>query len=75
MQRFFFDVDDGKRQVRDEIGRDLFDVEFAVLEAGILIRSLAVIRTIEGRPGTTYVTVRNAHGDTVHEDSTTLADD
>ena len=73
LERFFFDVDDGKRRVHDEVGRCLIDLDVAVLEAGILLRSLAVIRTIEGRPGTTYVTVRDAHGEKVHEVSTTLS--
>ena len=70
MERFFFDVDDGRRRVRDEIGKELFDREVAVLEAGILLRSLAVIRSIEGRPGTTFVTVRAAQGETIYAAST-----
>jgi hypothetical protein len=70
LERFFFDVDDGKRQVRDAIGKDLLDRGAAVLEAGVLLRSLAVIRTLEGRPGTTLVTVRDAQGATVYAAST-----
>lgn len=67
MQRYFFDVDDGRRQVRDEIGKPFLTRDLATLEAGTLLRTLADIRHIEGRPGTTRVIVRDEYGREVHE--------
>lgn len=66
MTRYFFDVDDGRRRVRDEVGVELIDLQVARMEAARLLQTLAELRRIEGRSGTTYVTVRNAQGETVH---------
>ena len=70
--RFYFDVDDGQRQVRDTVGRSLINETMAVMEAGVLLRSLAAIKIMQDRPGTTYVTVRDAKGNRVHRGSTHL---
>lgn len=70
--RYFFDVDDGERQVRDQIGKRLINEAMAVMEAGVLLRSLAAIKIMQDRPGTTYVTVRDAKGNRVHRGSTRL---
>ena len=70
--RYFFDVDDGQRQVRDTIGKSLINEAMAVVEAGVLLRSLASINVMQDRPGTTYVTVRDAKGKRVHRGSTHL---
>jgi hypothetical protein len=67
--RYFFDVDEGERQVRDDVGKNLIDRELAVFEAGLLLQSLLEIRRITGRPGTTYVRVRDANGRRIYEGS------
>ncbi|MGI3902554.1 MAG: DUF6894 family protein [Janthinobacterium lividum] len=72
MQRFFFDVDDGERQVHDAIGKSLVNVEMAALEADVLLRSLAALKLMQSRPGRTFVRVRDAEGKRVHEGSTYL---
>ena len=70
--RYFFDVDDGSRQVRDTIGKSLINEAMAVVEAGVLLRSLASINVMQDRPDTTYVTVRDAKGKRVYRGSTHL---
>ena len=69
MRRYFFDVDEGDRQVRDDIGRTMVDPELAVVEAGVLLKSLLEIRRITSRPGTTIVRVRDDNGRRIHQAS------
>ena len=70
--RYFFDVDDGPRQVRDEVGKSLVSLEMAILEAGVLLRSVAALKLMQSKPGTTYVRVRDANGKRVHQGSTQI---
>lgn len=74
MPRYFFDIDDGKRQVHDVIGMDLSSADRAMVEASTLLRTLAEIRHIEGRPGTTIVTVRDFDDEKIYEGSAHLED-
>ena len=74
MSRYFFDVDDGKRQVHDEVGMELPSEDRAMVEASTLLRTLAEIRQIERRPGTTTVRVRNGDGEKIYEGSAHLED-
>ncbi len=74
MPRYFFDVDDGQRQVRDEIGMELANGLIARTEAATLLHTLADIRHIERRPGTTIVRVRDARGEEVYEGSVEVGD-
>lgn len=74
MTRYFFDVDDGKRQVHDEVGMDLPNEDRAMVEASALLRTLAEIRQIEGRPGTTVVRIRNIDGEGIFKGSVRLED-
>jgi hypothetical protein len=69
LRRYYFDVDDGRHHVHDEVGRKLTDRDVAVIEAGIILRSLSQIRVFQGRPGTTSVRVRDANGRQVYESS------
>ena len=72
MPRYYFDIDDGKRQVHDVIGMDLSSADRAMVEASTLLRTLAEIRQIEGRPGTTIVTVRDCDDEKIYEGSAHL---
>ena len=74
MPRYFFDVDDGKRQVHDKVGMELPSEDRAMVEASALLRTLAEIRQIEGRPGTTVVRVRDGDNEEIYEGSARLED-
>ena len=74
MPRYFFDVDDGKRQVHDVVGMELSSADRAMVEASTLLRTLAEIRRIEGRPGTTVVRVRDVDDEQIYEGSAHLED-
>ena len=67
MPLFFFDVDDGKHQIRDEIGKSLISPALIALEVDALLLTLADLMQIEGRPGTTRVSVRDENGRQVYE--------
>ena len=57
MPRYFFDVDDGERQIRDEVGIDLADRTGVICETQILLQylSLAVVATDRSRIFTAVV--------------------
>ena len=72
LRQYFFDVDDGRHRFRDVIGKKLIDRHSAVVAARVLLRSLSQIEAFQGRPGSTYVRVREAGGRQVYEGSTHL---
>lgn len=72
MPRYFFDIDDGKRQVHDTLGMELSSADKAMVEASTLLRTLAEIRQIERRPGTTVVRVRDGDDEEIYEGSARL---
>ena len=62
MPRYFFDVDDGDRKVRDEVGMELIGNDSAMHEGLRLLQTLADLRQSEGRPGNTYLRIRRWDG-------------
>ncbi len=67
MPRFFYDVDDRGRRVRDELGIEHDDPARAMCDALHLLHVLAIENQFEGRPGLMRVTVRSGVKETVHE--------
>ena len=72
MPRYFFDIDDGRRRVHDATGMDLRDEDGAMREAGYLLQTLADIRQMERRPGTTTVRVRDGDDEEIYEGTARL---
>jgi hypothetical protein len=72
LRRYFFDVDDDGRQVRDKVGKELINLKAAEMQSGMLLRSLRSLRQMQGRPGTSYVSVRDVSGRKVHQASAHL---
>ena len=66
MPRYFFDIDDCKRCVRDQVGMELPNDDNAMQEASTLLQTLADVRRFEGRLGTTMVKVRDSDGDEIY---------
>ncbi len=75
MRRYFFDVDDRGRRVRDEVGFDLADEGRAMREANLLTYSLVEAAKLEPRSGTILVRVRDERGSCLYEASMSLAED
>lgn len=72
MPRYYFDVDDGERKVRDVIGMNLGIDDLAMKEGSTLLQTLSNLRQAEDRPGTTYVRVLDTHGHQVFTGSAHL---
>ena len=62
MPRYFFDVDDGDRKVRDEVGMELIGDDSAMHEGLRLLQTLADLRQSEKRPGSAYMKIRRWDG-------------
>ena len=74
MPRYFFDVDEDERRVRDETGMELDGEDLARKEGSILLQTLSDLRRAEGRAGNTYVRVRDIGGIEVFTGSAHLRD-
>lgn len=75
MARYFFDVRDRGRTVRDAFGMDLHDEAQAIHETSLLIEHLSEIAQVEGRLGTISVFIRSDRNICLYEASTSLAGD
>ncbi len=72
MPRYFFDVEDGARKIRDSTGMDLGSDDLAMKEGSTLLQTLSNLRRAENRAGTTYVRVRDGQGHEVFTGSAHL---
>lgn len=72
MPRFYFDVCDGERQVRDERGIDLASRDDIPEEAATLLVGLGQNEMLNGRPKTFTVEVRNGDGALLYRGVATL---
>lgn len=72
MARFFIDVDDGERQVRDEAGIELARADDAAHETEHLLLTLGQAEMLKGRPRTFRAVVRDAVGRTIYRATATL---
>lgn len=70
MPRYFFDVYDRGRRLRDDIGMDLSDEGSAIHEASLIIWQLLENARAEDRPGPVKVGIRTATGACLYETST-----
>ena len=69
MARYFFDIDDGSRPVRDEVGLDL-DGRGEVLRAGrLILLDLAQAARVAGQERSFTVSVRDGRGASIHRAS------
>ena len=62
MPRYFFDIEDDGRKVRDAVGMELIGDDSAMHEGLRLLQTLADLRQSEGRPGHTYLRIRRWDG-------------
>lgn len=72
MPRYFFDVDDGERQIRDEAGIDLVcrsDIEATTRD---LLYDLGHAKLLNGRDRVFTAVVRDEQGATVYHGSMVL---
>ena len=74
MPRYFFDIDDGERKVRDDVGMELRSNDSAMQEGVRLLQTLDELRRSEGRPGSTYLRVRHSDGSHVYTGSVLVRD-
>ena len=72
MPRYFFDVDDGDRQTRDEVGLCLPNLKDVERETRILLQNLSVPEVLNGRDRLFTARVRDACDETVYRGSMTL---
>ena len=72
MSRYFFDTDDGKRQVRDETGIELAHLDDIVRAARDLLHDLGHAELLGGADRLFTVTVRDERGAVVYRGSATL---
>ncbi|RYB07112.1 DUF6894 family protein [Lichenibacterium ramalinae] len=73
MARYFFDVRDRGRRIRDDAGMDLSDDAQAIHEATLVISQLLADAAAEGRVGSISVEIRSETGACLYEASTSLA--
>lgn len=73
MARYFFDIADRGRGVRDRLGMELADEAHAIHEAAMIIEQLVDEAQAEGRPGTIVVGIRDGSDACLYEASTSLA--
>ena len=69
MPRYFFDVRDRGRRLRDTTGMEVPDDANAIHEASLIIWQLLATARAEGRPGAVSVSVRAETGGCVYETS------
>ncbi len=67
MPRYFFDVDDGERQTRDEAGICLSCAGDVEREARMLHQNLGVPEVLRGRDRLFTAVVRDREGTTVYQ--------
>lgn len=72
MPLFFFDIDDGQRQIRDETGMMLADVDAVIPEVKRITFDLAFAELLRGVPRQFKVLVRDEGGTIVYQGSMTL---
>jgi hypothetical protein len=70
MPRYFFDVRDRGRRIRDAIGLELTDDAHAICEASHIIFQLLETASVDGRPGFVSVSIRIESGASFYEAST-----
>ena len=73
MPRYFFDIDDGTRQTRDDTGFDLPDLQTARDEALAVLPSLARDEIPDGDEHVLTVHVRDAEGQPIFRASLSLS--
>jgi hypothetical protein len=73
MRRYFFDVNDRGRRVRDIVGLELEDDLSAMREANLITYHLIQVAEFDPRRGTILVSVRTEDGTCACEASTSLA--
>ena len=74
LPRYFFDVRDRGRRLRDATGLDLADDAHAICEASNIICQLLETASAEGRPGPVSVSVRSEAGACLYEASTSAGE-
>jgi hypothetical protein len=67
MSRYFFDVEDRGRRVRDELGMDVDALSIAMQEAVSLLKLLAFESRFETSPRVIRVTIREQVSGSLHE--------
>ncbi len=72
MPRFFFDIDDGERQVCDRTGVDVAALASVETEAEALLMTLGEAEILNGRPRVFTVTVRDGNDLVVYRGNLTL---
>ena len=75
MPRYFFDTQERRRRIRDEIGLDLRDEATAISEASMIIFQLLEKASAERKPGAVAISIRTESGDCLYEASTTSSGD
>jgi hypothetical protein len=75
MPRYFFDVRDRGRRLRDAIGLELADDAHAICEASHIINQLIQTASAEGRPGAVSVSIRSESDACLYETSTCAGED
>ena len=75
MIRYFFDVHNGERLVRDTNGMDLKDEAHAIHEASLIIEQLAEDAHWNKRRSTILVSIRSEDGASLYDASTSFAED
>ena len=69
MPRYFFDVDDGERSVRDEVGLALGSIREIEDETRELLHVLSLAEIGKGKPRLFTATVRDGRGVTIYKGS------
>jgi hypothetical protein len=75
MPRYFFDVRDRGRRLRDTTGMEVADDAHAIHEASLIIWQLLAKARAEGRLGPVSVAVRTETGACLYEASTSTEDE
>ena len=70
MTRYFFDIRERGRRVRDTIGVELDDDALAIHEATLIIWQLFADASAEDRVGTVSISIRTENGACLYEAST-----
>lgn len=63
--RFYFDIEDGRDVIRDEIGAEVADLDEALAEARSVISEMSGEIKLRSCGGPLHLIVRNAEGDPV----------
>ena len=73
LPRYYFDMDDGERRTRDDIGLDLARRADVEREVGMMLQNLGMALVLEGQPRIINAAVRDEQGETVCESSIVLS--